>query len=279
MEGYVRGFGGGWSIGNMRRENSTWTKWAQIAEQLKRRKGQRLTALDLVAFPEAGCGCTFPDGICITTYPVCPCVDKMMGRVEFSEGNVEKTFESIAQISERDAETCCFILDKFRTKWLPALSEVSYNLPKRWGEKDAIERLMDDPDSTFEPVYTVMTVEQLARDWFESVEMQCFFMRRLQTQQGIFGEDVPGPIFALRGLSIAFTIFAVSIPVGGSNSITRALQRSFYEMGGKSFVHHEVDKVSIENGAAKGVRLADGTEIEAKKMVISGVDAARPSSD
>ena len=227
--------------------------------------------LDLV-FPEAGCGCAFPDGTCITTYPIYPCVDKMTGRVEFSEENAEKTFKSIARVSEKDAETCRFILDKFRTKWGPALSEVSYNPPKPWGEKDAIERLMDDPDSGFEPVYGVMTAEQLARDWFESPEMQCFFIRRQQTQLGIFGEDVPGPLFALRALGIAFTIFALSIPVGGTHSIIHALQRAFSEMGGKFFVHHEVDKVLIENGTAKGICLVDGTEIKATKMVISGLD-------
>ena len=227
--------------------------------------------LDLV-FPEAGCGCSFPDGICIITYPVYPCVDKMTGKTEFSEENAEKTFKSIARVSERDAETCRFILDKFRTKWGAALREVSYNPPRPWGEKDAIERLMDDPDSGFEPVYGVMTTEQLARDWFESAEMQCFFLRRQQTQLGLFGEDVPGPIFALRGLGIALTIFALSIPVGGTHSIAHALQRAFSEMGGKFFVHHEVDKVLVENGTAKGIRLVDGREIEAKKMVISGLD-------
>ncbi len=227
--------------------------------------------LDLV-FPEAGCGCAFPDGTCITTYPVYPCVDKMTGRVEFSEENAEKTFRSIARVSERDAETCRFILDKFRTKWGAALREVSYNPPRPWGEKDAIERLMDDPESGFEPVYAVMTTEQLTRDWFESAEMQCFFLRRQQTQLGLFGEDVPGPIFALRGLGIALTIFALSIPVGGTHSIAHAFQRAFSEMGGQFFVHHEVDKVLVENGTARGIRLVDGTEIEAKKMVISGLD-------
>jgi phytoene dehydrogenase-like protein len=227
--------------------------------------------LDLV-FPEVGCGCAFSDGTCITTYPIYPCVDKMTGRVELSEENAEKTFRSIARFSERDAETCRFILEKWRTKWGPALSEMSYNPPKPWGEKDAVEKLMDDPDSGFEPIYAVMTAEQLARDWFESAEMQCFFIRRQQTQLGIFGEDVAGPFFALRGLGIAFTIFALSIPVGGTHSITHALQRAFSEMGGKFFVHHEVDRVLIENGTAKGVRLVDGTEIEARKIVISGVD-------
>ena len=227
--------------------------------------------LDLV-FPEGGCGCTFPDGICITTYPTWPVVDKMTGRTEFSQENAEKTFKSIAKISERDAETCRFIFEKFHTKWLAADAEVRYNPPKPWGEKDAIERLMDDPDSGFEPVHAVMTVEQLARDLFESPEMQAFFIRRIATHDGVYGEDVLGPASVLRSMSVVLSIAANTIPVGGTHSIAHALQRALSEQGGKFFVNHEVDKVLIEDGTAKGIRLADGTEIKAKKMVISGLD-------
>jgi len=227
--------------------------------------------LDLV-FPEAGCGCTFPDSTCIITYPPFPCVDKMTGRTEFSAQNAEKTFRSIARISERDAETCRFIFEKWRTKWLPADTEVKYSPPKPWGEKDAVEKLLDDPESGLEPVHAVMTTEQLAHDFFESPEMQCFFMRRMITQTHTFGEDVPGIYAALRAMAVTLSVFGPSIPIGGTHSITHALQRALIEHGGKFFVHHEVDKVLIENSTAKGIRLVDGTEIEAKKMVISGID-------
>ena len=227
--------------------------------------------LDLV-FPEAGCGCAFPDGTSITTYPTWPCVDKMTGRTEFSEENAEKSVKSVARISERDGETIRFLLDKFRTKWLAADAEAKYNPPPPWGEKDAIEKLMDDPESGFEPVYAVMTIEQLAYDLWESPEMQSFYIRRMMTQMGLFGEDVLGPIGAMRGMAVTFSVAALSIPIGGTHSIVHALQRALTEMGGKFFVHHEVEKVLIEDGTAKGIRLVDGTEIEAKKMVISGVD-------
>ena len=43
-------------------------------------------------------------------------------------------------------------------------------------------------------------------------------------------------------------------------------------LGAKSYVDHEVDKIIVENGKAKGIRLADGTEIEAKKFVVTNVD-------
>ena len=43
----------------------------------------------------------------------------------------------------------------------------------------------------------------------------------------------------------------------------------FLENGGKFFSKHEVEKVLIENGTARGIRLTDGTEVEARKLVVS----------
>jgi phytoene dehydrogenase-like protein len=40
-------------------------------------------------------------------------------------------------------------------------------------------------------------------------------------------------------------------------------------MGCRFFTNVEVEKAIIENGAAKGIRLADGTEIAARKLVVS----------
>ncbi len=227
--------------------------------------------LDLI-FPTVGTGATFPDGTAITPYPAWIVSDKVAGKIEFSPKNAERTCNSIARISQRDAETAQFLYEKLHTKWLPAIAEVSYNPPKPWGQKNAIENLMDDPDSGFEPVYSVMTSEQLAREFWESPEMQCFFIRRLMATIGLFGESVLGAVNAAASVTIALSVNPPSIPTGGTHSITHALQRALSKQGGKFFVHSEVDKVLIENGTARGIRLTDGTEIEAKKMVISNLD-------
>jgi phytoene dehydrogenase-like protein len=43
-------------------------------------------------------------------------------------------------------------------------------------------------------------------------------------------------------------------------------------MGGDFFCDSEVDKIVVENGKAKGIILADGTKVEAKKLVVYGAD-------
>ena len=59
--------------------------------------------------------------------------------------------------------------------------------------------------------------------------------------------------------------------MGGTHNVTHALQRALSEEGGKFFVGADVDEIMVKNGRACGVKLADGTEIEAKKMVITSI--------
>ncbi len=228
--------------------------------------------LDFI-FSEGGRGGIFDDGTCIMNYPAVLVADKMTGRTVYSEENAEKTFRSIARISEKDAETARWLDEKIRTKWRPAFAEIAGNPPKPWGEKDALDKLMDDPDSGFEPVYSVMTIEQMARELWESPEMQVLFMRRAKVPTGIWPGDVPGPYLMSLISGVCLPGVVDSVPKGGMRGFPLALQRALEEMGGQVSLGREVDKVLVENGVAKGVRLADGTQVEARKVVVSGVDA------
>ncbi|GAG39400.1 unnamed protein product, partial [marine sediment metagenome] len=60
-----------------------------------------------------------------------------------------------------------------------------------------------------------------------------------------------------------------AIIVGGTHSVAHAYMRILLENGGKFFTISHVNKILIENGRAKGIRLGDGTEIEARKLVLS----------
>lgn len=71
-------------------------------------------------------------------------------------------------------------------------------------------------------------------------------------------------------LMILFPERAVKFAVGGTHSIIHAFVRLYLENGGKFFTNSKVDKVLVENGTATGVRLVDGTEIGARKAVVSG---------
>jgi phytoene dehydrogenase-like protein len=135
-----------------------------------------------------------------------------------------------------------------------------------------MERLMMQPDTGFDPVWAVKSPLEAARDVFESDALISMLMRMILTATGI-----PPDASGMGFLSFLFSL-AVATPgrrggvQGGTHSWAHAATKIISQNGGKVFTKQEVDQVLIENGKAKGVRLADGTEVEARKLVVSTLD-------
>jgi phytoene dehydrogenase-like protein len=219
-------------------------------------------------FPDQNEGMIYRDGTCYVGYSAWR-VDPATGKEELSNENVKKTYNEIARFSKNDAETYLNLLEKYQKKWRPAFREYRYSPPTPWGVKNALEKLCDDPVDGIDPVYQFMTGAQIAKDLFESPELQCLFMRAIQTSVGIYPGDVMGIYVFVHAIGLTLSFESASIVFGGSHTITHALQRAFSAMGGEFCVEAEVDKVIVENGRAKGVRLLNGIEVEAKQLVVS----------
>ncbi|MDY6861808.1 MAG: NAD(P)/FAD-dependent oxidoreductase [Thermodesulfobacteriota bacterium] len=61
------------------------------------------------------------------------------------------------------------------------------------------------------------------------------------------------------------------ICVGGSRMVAEAMVKSLEASGGKVIKNVHVEKVIVEGGTSRGVRLTDGTEIIAEKAVVSNI--------
>jgi phytoene dehydrogenase-like protein len=218
-------------------------------------------------FPDQNEGMVYPDGTCYVGYSAWR-VDPLMGKEEFSDENVKKTYNEIVRFSKNDAETYLDILGKYQRKWRAAFREYRYSPPTPWGVKNALEKLCDDPKDGIDPVYQFMTGSQIAKDLFESSELQCLFMRAILTSYGIYPGDVIGLYVFVHVIGLTLSFESSSIVSGGSHTITHALQRAFSVMGGEFYVETEVDKILVKNGRARGVKLANGTEVEAKQLVV-----------
>ncbi|KUO78778.1 MAG: hypothetical protein APF81_26350 [Desulfosporosinus sp. BRH_c37] len=219
-------------------------------------------------FPEQNEGIIWDDGTAFVGYS-CLRVDPETGKEYFSQLHFDKTYNEIAKFSQRDAETYADLYKKYETKWRAAFREYRYSPPTPYGTPDALERLLLDPDSGIEPVHQFMSSKQLAYDLFESDELRTLFMRGLNTSTGCFPDDVPGLYGFIHSLALVLSWECSSIVIGGTHTITHALQRAFTEMGGHFFVHHEVNNVIVQNGKAVGVKLVNGAEIKANKFVVS----------
>ena len=142
--------------------------------------------------PDTGVGIIFDDGSSMVGYPAAVLTDPKTGKVEYSEENVKKTYDQIAQFSKTDAETYLDLTDKYINKWGPAFSRMRYSMPTPWGQKGALEELFDDPKSGLEPMMQFMTIKQLARYFFESPELRILFIRGAPSTAHNEIDDVPG---------------------------------------------------------------------------------------
>lgn len=60
-------------------------------------------------------------------------------------------------------------------------------------------------------------------------------------------------------------------PIGGSMPMSKALEKRYLDLGGKIHYHSQVEKILVDSDRAVGIRLADGNEHHARR-VISAAD-------
>ena len=119
-------------------------------------------------------------------------------------------------------------------------------------------------------IWQVYSPIEILRDMFETEGLGAHFIRTVQAWSGNSPPDNNAAGLAQFLGNFLFTQYGCI--EGGSHSWAHACHKIYLNNGGKSFTKHHVDKVLIENGKATGVRLSDGSEIAARKMVITTVD-------
>jgi len=178
----------------------------------------------------------------------------------------EKTAASIARFSQKDADTWLSLWKKWKEKIEPSFCKWIYNPPPPHYEPDVMEQALMDPSLEIDPIWAVKSALEVLRDLFESDEVVASVLR--PSHAGMpYSPNLPATgISQILLLPLLLNFGGV---VGGTHSYAHACHKIFLENGGKSYTKHEVERVLIENGSAKGVRLTDRTEIEAKKLVVS----------
>jgi hypothetical protein len=187
----------------------------------------------------------------------------------------ERTAKGLAQFAcERDAETYLKIWDLFKpgSDLVVAQLQDMYSPPPPPGQPSPVEKwfanYLAQPDCLIDESWlTLPAYNALERLW-ESPAFK-YMWGRLFVFAGMFTDLTPGIAIFLFPFFLTREVGSVE---GGTHNVAHAYQRILYENGGKWYPFHKVDKIIIENGKAKGVQLADGSQIEAKKVVISGVN-------
>ncbi len=134
---------------------------------------------------------------------------------------------------------------------------------------DPLEEVAQDPSLEIDPAWQARSPLEVMQDLFEDDGLIAGLLRCTHSWLGL-PPDMGG-----AGMYQVFLMLALldyGCWLGGTHTAAHAGFKVYVEHGGKSFTKHEVDRVIIENGEAKGVKLVDGTEIRARKLVVSSVD-------
>jgi phytoene dehydrogenase-like protein len=180
--------------------------------------------------------------------------------------DVDKTCEKIAKFSEKDAKSWKEIYNDYAefisTVFIPGL--FSRALPETAARSD----LEASPEGREVIRVFKSSPIDVCNQWFENEHVKSMILHQLFYPRGILpdyygaGSAVPLIISGAEYSQISFS---------GSHNLAHTLWRALVANGGICR-NGEVTKIIVKDGEAKGVELADGTQVMAKKAVASSID-------
>ena len=191
----------------------------------------------------------------------------------FSDGSslclyqdMDKTCASIAQFSQKDAETYRRVQRRFKELTDGFLAPATYEMAKPAFEQ--MIKLQATNVGREITEWTEKTPLDIVNGLFENDRVRTLFLY-LSCMWGLH--------YNLEGVSYLVPLLfnrAVNyrLVVGGSHHLAHLFTKVLYRHGGMIISPVTVKRIIIENNAAMGVELQDGTVYRAKKFVASSLD-------
>lgn len=121
---------------------------------------------------------------------------------------------------------------------------------------------------SFVPNYWNMTTQEV----LDKFDFSDDLILALTSHWGYYGSVPKDSSFGIHALTHKHFCNGARFPQGGSSVFASAMLGNVLDAGGEVLTKAEVDEVMVVNGKATGVRMTDGTEIEAS-VVISATGA------
>ena len=188
------------------------------------------------------------------------------GRALCVYADPEKTCQSIAQYSQKDA-------DSYR-EWYKECDELMREIvgPQTFvkpepaplmaarAELSELGRLLTE--------YAERTPEEVIKERFENDHIRTLMM---------YGVCHWGLDYSQSGVGYLIPLYFnrmsnYRLTAGGSHRVSNAVLKSYFETQGQIRTNAQIKRIIIENGTAKGVELEDGTRYMANKAVVSTID-------
>ncbi len=200
-------------------------------------------------YPDGVYSTMFEDGTSIVTYK-----------------DVERSCESIAKISPRDAEA----YRRFAAMSMKIIPMVTQSLFVPAPQQGPFYALLDQSIQGQE-IFRALQMSKLdiCREWFESDKLIIHLLKF--AAETLTAPEDKGTGFILYTLPGMVHTYPIGVPVGGSGALVTALMRCLEDYGAEFQMETPVSKVMVEGGRAVGVRLADGEEIRARTAVVGQI--------
>jgi len=200
-------------------------------------------------YPEVALLTVFEDGTHIATYK-----------------DIDRTCDSIAEISPRDAEAYR-IFARESSEILPMLTSALYVPPTPQGPFWA---LLDQSTEGRRLMHIFQkSALDLVKERFENEKVIVHLLKFIS--EGIVGPEEKGTGITLFTMPGFVHNYPPGMPKGGSGMLVQALLDCLADHGAEVRANAEVTKILSEGGKAVGVRLADGEEIKASRGVIAAI--------
>ena len=180
--------------------------------------------------------------------------------------DLERTCASIARFSQRDAESYREMVHRYDDLMRNLIGPMTFIKPEPaplWAAKMEQTEMGSQLTALSEK-----TPEEVVNDLFESVEMRTLMLYicchwSLDYNQSGVGYLIP--LYLNRATNYRLV-------AGGSHRVSNALLKAIFENGGQIRTSAQIRRIIVEDGAARGVELEDGTEILADKAIASTID-------
>ena len=178
----------------------------------------------------------------------------------------EKTAASFAKFSARDAKTFLEVQKEYAEMGSQVFAREVYHAPLPLAEKVALLEKSETGRRYLK--WRSMSIRQAAETLFESEEVRSIVtflsvIRGFEINEPGFGHVVPS--------SIALGV-NTQMSKGSSHRLAHSLNKAVVKAGGEIYESSAAIRIIVENGAAKGVELADGRKLYARHFVASSIN-------
>ncbi len=164
--------------------------------------------------------------------------------------DLDKTCASLARFSKQDADTFRDLWQRYCVELRPLLVSLHYNAPLPPAE---LRDRLSGPLAKDLLAHAQHDLFSVVRQYFTDERIRTLFTSLMHV---ITAENVPGAGVVFP--AIFSNVASLGLPVGGAVSLVNALARVVEAGGGAVITGAEVKEITVAQGRATGVILADG---------------------